>query len=124
MKTNPCLQAALGELEAAGIRDVVVVPGGKHPQIRWKVNGHALRVFTVAGSPSDWRAPKNTRSDIRRALRADGVLTAPAPRPPQQPARKPDRIGDLERRVAVLEQELLRPRAAASAQTKRREANE
>lgn len=63
MRTNPCLQAALGELEAAGIRGVEVVPGGKHPQIRWKVNGHGLRVFSVAGSPSDWRAPKNTRSD-------------------------------------------------------------
>ena len=29
---------------------------------------------SLGRSPSDWRAPKNTRSDIRRALRADGEL--------------------------------------------------
>jgi hypothetical protein len=111
------LQAALGELEAVGIRDVEIVPGGRHPQIRWRTNGHGLRVFSVPGSPSDWRSPKNTRSDIRKVLRADGVLTAPAPKPVQQPPRKVDRITALEQRVIALEQEIkrLRPRAADTA---------
>ena len=108
MRTNPCLQAALGELEAAGIRGVEVVPGGKHPQIRWKVNGHGLRVFSVAGSPSDWRAPKNTRSDIRKVLRADGVLPPPPPPKPPAPPKPPDRTAVLEQRVDALEREFER----------------
>jgi hypothetical protein len=36
---NPCLEVALRELEAVGIRDVEQVRGGKHLQLRWQVNG-------------------------------------------------------------------------------------
>ena len=120
MKTNPCLQAALGELEAAGIRDIETVHGGKHPQIRWRMNGHGLRVFSVPGSPSDWRSPRNVRANVRRILRADGVLPPPPPKPPAPP-KPPDRIAELERRVGALEQELerLRPHAAGPAMTKK-----
>jgi hypothetical protein len=118
MRNNPCLAAALSELEAVGIRDIVVVPGGKHPQIRWRMSGRGLRVYSVPGSPSDWRSPRNVRGDVRRILRADGVLPPPPPpKPPAPPPKPPDRITALEQRVIALEQEIkrLRPRAADTA---------
>jgi hypothetical protein len=103
---NPCLEAALRELEAAGVRDVEQVRGAKHLQLRWRVDGHGLRVYSVPGSPSDWRSSHNVRADIRRMLREDGLLTTPerpeptSPPPPQ----KLDRIAALEQRVATLEE--------------------
>jgi hypothetical protein len=104
---NPCLEAVLRELEAVGIRDVEQIHGGKHWQVRWRVNGHGLRVYSVPCSPSDWRSPYNARAQVRRLLREDGILTAPE-RPasiatPPSPAPKPDRIAELERRVQALE---------------------
>ena len=101
---NPCLEAVLRELEAVGIRDVQQIHGGKHWQLRWRVNGHGLRIYSVPCSPSDWRSPHNARAQVRRLLREDGILVVPerpAPTPPPTP--KPDRIVALERRVQVLE---------------------
>lgn len=102
---NPCLEAALKELDAVGIRQVEQVRGAKHLQLRWQVNGHGLRIYSVPGTPSDWRSPLNTRAEIRRLLREDGVLTAPdRPEPPAAPpAPKIDRLSKLERRVQALE---------------------
>ena len=104
---NPCLEAVLRELEAVGIRDVEQIHGGKHWQLRWRVNGHGLRIYNVPCSPSDWRSPHNARAQVRRLLREDGILVAPerpasTPKPPSS-APKPDRIAELERRVQVLE---------------------
>jgi hypothetical protein len=73
---NPCLTAALAELEAVGIRNFELVRGGKHLQLRWTVAGHAMRMLTIPGTASDWRSPQNTRSDLRKLLRLDGVLEA------------------------------------------------
>src|SRR6516165_12229007 len=39
---NACLDAALAELDAAGIRDYQLARGGKHLQLRWTVAGHTL----------------------------------------------------------------------------------
>jgi hypothetical protein len=100
---NACLEAALNELGRVGIRDVTRSYGGKHQQIRFKSNGHE-RTFTLPVSPSDFRAAANTRSEIRKILRADGVLPTTDRRPP--PAKTPDRFTRLEQRVAVLEQQL------------------
>jgi hypothetical protein len=100
---NPCLSVALAELAAHGIRDVVIVHGSKHPQVRFRVNGGSPRAFTIPASPSDWRAPHNTKSDLRRLLKELGVITAPEPKPSAAPCRQPDRISILERRVAALE---------------------
>jgi hypothetical protein len=101
---NPCLDAALRELDAAGIRDVEQVRGGKHWQLRWQVDGHGLRVYSLPGTPSDWRSPHNTRADIRRMLREDGVLTAPErAEPPPPPTPKQDRFTEIERRLQALE---------------------
>lgn len=99
---NSCLNAALDELGAAGIRDVRHAPGGKHRQISWQSNG-ATRFYNVSvGAPSDYRSIANTRADVRRLLRADGFLVDREPAKP-----KPlDRMSRLEQRVAAVELEL------------------
>ena len=103
---NPCLEIALRELEAVGIRDVEQVRGGKHWQLRWRVSGHGLRVYSLPGTPSDWRSSHNVRAEIRRILREDGLLAAPErPEPaPSSAVPKIDRVAELERRVAALEE--------------------
>src|SRR5215831_17692974 len=85
---NACLDAALAELDAVGIRDYQLARGGKHLQLRWTVAGHTLRMLTIALTPSDWRSPQNTRSDLRKLLREDGLLEANGVHPPVKP--KPD----------------------------------
>ena len=40
---NHCLETALRELEAVGIRDVEQVRGGKHWQLRWQGAARLLR---------------------------------------------------------------------------------
>lgn len=104
MKKNACLDIGLAELESAGIRDIQIAHGSKHPQIRFRINGGPLHAFTVPGTPSDQRAPANTRRDVRVLLRQCGVnLNQERPKPPP---KKPDRISLLERRVAALEHKL------------------
>jgi hypothetical protein len=70
---NPCLLAALAELEAVGIRSYELARGGKHLQLRWSVGGQ-LRMLVVPSTPGDFRSPLNTRRDIRALLRRDGLL--------------------------------------------------
>jgi sugar phosphate isomerase/epimerase len=104
---NPCLDAALRELAAAGIRDIEQVRGGKHWQLRWRVNGHGLRIYTLSSTLGDWRSAHNTRAEIRRILRADGVLAASNRAEPTSAlasAPKFDRIAELERRMAAVEE--------------------
>jgi hypothetical protein len=104
---NPCLEAALSELAKVGIRDVERSYGGKHLQIRFRING-TERMYSLPLTPSDVRSAANTRADIRRILREDGMLLMAERKPPE---RMPSRIERLERRVDVLETELklLRP---------------
>jgi len=101
---NRCLAAVLEELAKAGIRHPEVTNGGKHLQIRWTTATGLRRTYTLPSSPSDWRAPENARHDVRRLLRADGMLATPAPR--SAPPRQPSRIELLERRLAELERRL------------------
>ena len=63
------------------------------------------RVYTLPATPGDWRSSRNTRADIRRLLREDGVFTPPLQQP-EPPPRKLDRLAELERRVAALERRL------------------
>ena len=94
---NECLAAALRELDAAGVRDIERSYGGKHLQLRWRVNGNAQRMYTVPLTASDRRAPRNTAADVRRLLKEDGLLiAAPPPKPPPTP-KPPDKILDLKR---------------------------
>jgi hypothetical protein len=99
---NDCLTAALQELDAAGVRDIARAYGGKHMQLRWQVNG-TERMYVLPMTPSDIRAAANTRADIRRILREDGLLITER-RPPAP--KTPDRITLLERRIVALEQRL------------------
>ena len=101
---NECLAAALRELAAAGVRDVQQSYGSKHLQLRWSANGHGMRMYSLALTPSDCRADRNVRADIRRMLRDDGLLPISSPKP--SPPPKSDRISKLEARVAALESAL------------------
>jgi hypothetical protein len=81
MRRNEDLDAALAELGEAGIRDVAIARGAKHLQLRWSHRGQ-LRMVSVSGTPSDRRSPHNTRSEVRKLLRTDGLLperSVPAP---------------------------------------------
>jgi hypothetical protein len=98
---NPCINAACEELERAGIRNVEIANGSKHPQLRFRING-VPRIFSACGTPSDWRSPENTRRDMRAFLRKEGVISVPDPRP-APPPRQPSRVELLERRIAALE---------------------
>ena len=100
--SNPCITSAVEELERVGIRDVEIAFGGKHPQIRFRVADGPLHIFSIPGTPSDFRSPANTRTSLRRYLAENGVdlnLTSE----PKNVEKTPSRIELLERRVAELE---------------------
>jgi hypothetical protein len=98
---NDCVAAALNELERAGVRDATIARGGRHFQIRFTVNGGPPRMVAVSSTPSDHRSAANTRADVRRELRAAGVIINQPKQP--QPERQLSRLEMLERRVARLE---------------------
>lgn len=100
---NECLAIALRELKAVGVRDIEQVHGGKHLQLRWRVNGPEAQFYTLPCTPGDIRSPHNVRAEIRRLLREDGVLTTP---PKPLVPKQPDRLTLLERRVAALERDV------------------
>src|ERR1700731_4484461 len=100
---NACLDAALSELNDAGIRDVVHARGGKHWQIRYAGPNGVARVYSLPGTPSDYRSVANVRADVRRMLREDGMLVDREPAKP----RPLDRVGRLEQRLAALELEVM-----------------
>jgi hypothetical protein len=77
MRRNQCLDVAVAELEAVGIRNYELARGSKHLQLRWSVGGRSMRMLTIPFSPGDWRSLWNTRSDIRKLLRLDGMLDMP-----------------------------------------------
>ena len=104
---NPCLEAALRELNDAGIRDVTQSRGGKHLQIRWKVNGGEVeRMYSMALTPSDHRAADNTRAHIRRILKEDGLSREQTTKAAVTVPKPSHRIAALEGRVAKLEHKL------------------
>jgi hypothetical protein len=104
MNSNSCLAAAMKELAKAGVHHPEIARGAKHLQLRWTTTRGERRVFAVPGTPSDWRSVENTRHDLRRILRDDGMLETASPRTP--PPRQPSRIELLERRLAEIERRL------------------
>jgi hypothetical protein len=99
---NECLDAAIDELNAAGIRDVTRSYGSKHLQLCWQSPTGTPRMLSISITPSDHFAPQKVRADVRRLLRADGMLVDRAPAKP----RPLDRMSRLEQRVAAVELEL------------------
>lgn len=91
---NPCLDAVTRELILANIH-YKVEDLGKHLSVLWWHDKRPRRV-TVARTPSDWRAPLNDRSIVRRLLREDGIDIDALPKAPP--------------RVATLEQALAAPK--------------
>lgn len=72
MISNLCIEAVCDEVRAAGA-EPIVRPSGKHAAITWQANG-VERVYHTALTPSDRRSHMNARADVRRMLRADGLL--------------------------------------------------
>ena len=101
---NDCLTATLDELAKVGIRAPTIARGGKHIQVRWTSPNREPRMMAVACTPSDVREAANTRRDVRRLLRRDGLLNEASR--PAAPARQPSRIELLERRLAEVERRL------------------
>ena len=104
MNSKSCFTAAIKELAKAGVHHPEIAHGGKHLRLRWTTPRGERRVFAVPGTPSDWRSAENTRHDLRRILRDDGMLETASPRTP--PPRQPSRIELLERRLAEVERRL------------------
>ena len=61
------------ELGAVGLKAEIVY-GGKHSFARWTSPGGEARSFTCPNSGSDWRGVHNSRADLRRILRDDGLI--------------------------------------------------
>jgi hypothetical protein len=102
MKTHsPTVNAALDELEHYGVRDIDVDWRGKHPKVLVRVNGGAQHVIGCSATPADHEAPAKARADVRRLLRALGVIDAPSR--PAPPPRQLSRVELLERRLARVE---------------------
>jgi hypothetical protein len=73
MRRNRDLAASLAALREAGVYDVIIMHGAKHLQLRWTYNGQS-RMVTVPCTASDLRSPLNTRAEVRKLLRRDGLL--------------------------------------------------
>jgi hypothetical protein len=72
MRRNEALEAAVSELERVGIRPQI--EHGKHIKLVWKHSGRD-RLVVVAHTASDWkRSALNSRGNVRRILRSDGLI--------------------------------------------------
>lgn len=96
MTEKEYLDCAIKTLREGNVFEYTLVRGAKHLQLRWEVRGEP-RMHTICGSPSDQRGIKNLQSDIRKSLRADGLLVVEPPKPLERKL-------SLEQRVARLEQ--------------------
>jgi hypothetical protein len=107
--SNQCLDAAIATLKEAGVYDCQLSRGGKHLQIHWAANG-ALRFYVLAGTPGDWRSVHNTKAEVRRMLKADGLLVGePASAPKPRRLSLEQRVQRLEQLVALAEKLALSP---------------
>ncbi len=75
---NDCLDAVRAVLDANGIA-YAVSDGGKHPRIDFEINGRRCRT-SVPKTSSDFRAPLNAASDIRRLIKEVQAETTSAPK--------------------------------------------
>ena len=58
-------------------------------------------MLAIPNTASDWRSPANTRSDLRKLLRADGLLEAngASPKPAPDPEQWRKQLEELIRRL-------------------------
>ena len=68
---NEHLDLIINELERYGLRGEVS-DRGKHLEVAW-TTPHGRRFVIAARTPSDWRAGLNTRSEVRKLLKADNM---------------------------------------------------
>lgn len=73
MKKSATVYACVDELEKAGVRHTVTWTS-KHVHIHFGTDLQHLHVCSA--TPSDWRAPINERTQIRRELRSFGYIGA------------------------------------------------
>lgn len=99
---NEYLAAAIDELRAVGIYEHKVMGGGKHIKLMWHHKEH-VRLFTLPCTPSDVRGIKNSRADLRRILRADGLLVTDEQPAAPKPLSLEQRVRNLENRLKQLE---------------------
>jgi hypothetical protein len=83
----------------------MLVNGGKHQQVHWRVNGSEPRHITIPTSPSDRRWEKNLKHEVRKILRGDGLLVDQVPTEKPKP-KPPDRLTQLEQTVRSLDQRI------------------
>lgn len=72
MANSEHINLLLDELKRYGLRGEVN-DRGKHLEVRWEVAGIGERFVIAPRTPSDWRSGMNTRSDLRKMLRKDGL---------------------------------------------------
>jgi hypothetical protein len=71
---NECVRAAVKELEHVGIKPVIETTNGNHVKVGWITKDGKSGLVICANTPSDRRAPDNTRATVRRQLRDQGAL--------------------------------------------------
>lgn len=91
LRANECVTAVTVELRRVGITPNFA-RGGKHWQVQWQSRTGEPRMVTVPSTPSDFRSARNTRSDVRRILREDGMLGEEN----QRSGKKPNGFNDPE----------------------------
>jgi hypothetical protein len=72
MRRNACLETVIRELNERGI-PYEVIRFKKHWGVRWIVIAHRPRTMTVPNDPGEWNAWINTRAQVRRMLKRDGI---------------------------------------------------
>lgn len=79
MVDNPFARELADWMERkAKVEGVRLEWGGKHPKLRWRsLSSQVERFYVCAASPSDHRARKNLRADIKRRLMEDGDWLEP-----------------------------------------------
>lgn len=95
------------ELLAHGIKYRTEKAGSGHTNIYWEIGGKERR-YTTSTTPSDHRSRLNCRAEVRRMLRADGIVIGKmAKSKDRDDARRgnsgtpiPDQLTDLKQEIA------------------------
>jgi hypothetical protein len=73
-RQNETIRTVKREPQAVGITPTLTISGSSHMKFEWSHNG-APRTVWASSSPSSTFFLKQVRSDVRRILRRDGVLS-------------------------------------------------